>query len=98
MQRPWREAAQKSVGIDGGACAGMELQLLLEDYYAKQEQLRKMKTWQGFFVFTECILKNKIRWVRIMARVEPSARDGKLGFRILTILQNNRLFSSDKNV
>ena len=36
------EAAQKSVGIDGGACAKMELQLLLEDYYAKQEQLRKM--------------------------------------------------------
>lgn len=36
------EAAQKSVGIDGGACAGMELQLLLEDYRAKQEQLKKV--------------------------------------------------------
>ena len=36
------EAAQKSVRIDGGACTKMELQLLLEDYYAKQEQLRKM--------------------------------------------------------
>ena len=36
------EAAQKSVGIEGGACARMELQLLLEDYRAKQGQLKKV--------------------------------------------------------
>ena len=36
------EAAQKSVGIDGGICAEMELQLLLEDYRTKQEQLEKV--------------------------------------------------------
>ena len=36
------EAAQKSVGIEGGACAGLELQLLLEDHRAKQEQLKKV--------------------------------------------------------
>ena len=36
------EAAQKSVGIDGGTCAEMELQLLLADYRTKQEQLKKV--------------------------------------------------------
>ena len=36
------EAAQKSVGIEGGICAGMELGLLLEDYRTKQDQLRKV--------------------------------------------------------
>jgi transposase len=36
------EAAQNSVGIDGGICAGLELQLLMEDYRTKQAQLRKV--------------------------------------------------------
>ena len=39
---PLVEAAQKRVGIEGSICAGMELQLLLEDYRTKQEQLRKV--------------------------------------------------------
>ena len=36
------EAAQKSVGIDGGICAKLELQLLLEDYRTKQKQLKNV--------------------------------------------------------
>ena len=36
------EAAQKSVGLNGGECARLDLQLLLEDFRRKQEQLRKI--------------------------------------------------------
>jgi len=36
------EAAQKSVGMDGGVCARMDLQLLLEDFRRKQAQLKKI--------------------------------------------------------
>ena len=36
------EAAQNSIGLDGGVCARMEMQLLLEDYRAKEVQLKKV--------------------------------------------------------
>ena len=36
------EAAQNSIGLDGGNCARMEMQLLLEDYRAKEIQLEKV--------------------------------------------------------
>lgn len=36
------EAAQNSIGLDGGVCACMEMQLLLEDYRAKEIQLEKV--------------------------------------------------------
>jgi len=36
------EAAQNSIGLDGGVCARMEMQLLLEDYRAKKVQLEKV--------------------------------------------------------
>lgn len=36
------EAAQNSIGLDGGVCARMEMQLLLEDYRAKEIQLEKV--------------------------------------------------------
>ena len=36
------EAAQNSIGLDGGICARMEMQLLLEDYRAKEIQLEKV--------------------------------------------------------
>ena len=36
------EAAQNSIGLDGGVCARMEMQLLLEDYRAKEVQLDKV--------------------------------------------------------
>ncbi len=36
------EAAEKSVGMDGGVCARMDLQLLLEDFRRKQAQLKKI--------------------------------------------------------
>ena len=36
------EAAQNSIGLDGGACARMEMQMLLEDYRAKEVQLEKV--------------------------------------------------------
>ena len=36
------EAAQNSIGLDGGVCARMEMQLLLEDYRAKEVQLEKV--------------------------------------------------------
>lgn len=36
------EAAQKSAGMDGGICARLDLQLLLEDFRRKQEQLKKI--------------------------------------------------------
>lgn len=36
------EAAKKSVGMDGGICARMDLQMLLEDFRRKQEQLRQI--------------------------------------------------------
>ena len=36
------EAAQKSVGMDGGICAKLDLQMLLEDFRRKQEQLRQI--------------------------------------------------------
>ena len=36
------EAAQNSIGLDGGNCARMEMQLLLEDYRAKEVQLEKV--------------------------------------------------------
>lgn len=36
------EAARNSIGLRGGSCARMELQLLLEDYRAKQDQLGKI--------------------------------------------------------
>jgi len=36
------ESARKSVGIDGGVCVEMELQLLLADYRMKQEQLKNV--------------------------------------------------------
>ena len=35
-------AAQNSIGLDGGACARMEVQLLLEDYRAKEAQLERV--------------------------------------------------------
>lgn len=38
------EAAQNSIGLDGGACARMEMQMLLEDYRAKEVQLEKVTT------------------------------------------------------
>ncbi len=36
------EAAQKSVGMDGGVCARLDLQLLLEDFRRKQKQLKQI--------------------------------------------------------
>ncbi len=36
------EAAHNSIGLDGGACARMEMQMLLEDYRAKQVQPAKV--------------------------------------------------------
>lgn len=36
------EAAQKSVGMDGGVCARLDLQMLLGDFRRKQEQLRQI--------------------------------------------------------
>ena len=36
------EAAHNSIGLVGGECARMELQLLLEDYRAKEVQLEKV--------------------------------------------------------
>ena len=36
------QAAQKSIGLDGGNCARMEMALLLEDYRSKQAQLEKI--------------------------------------------------------
>ena len=36
------EAAHNSVGLRGGACARMELQLLIEDFRTKQNQLKKV--------------------------------------------------------
>lgn len=36
------EAAHNSVGINGGICAKLELQLLLEDYQTKKNQLEKI--------------------------------------------------------
>ena len=36
------EAAQDSIGLDGGECARMEVRLLLEDYRAKEVQLEKV--------------------------------------------------------
>ncbi len=36
------EAAQNSIGLDGGVCARMEMQLLLEDYRAKKVQPEKV--------------------------------------------------------
>ena len=36
------EAAQNSIGLDGGVCARMEMQMLLEDYRAKEVQLEKV--------------------------------------------------------
>lgn len=36
------EAAQNSIGLNGGVCARMEMQLLLEDYRAKEVQLEKV--------------------------------------------------------
>lgn len=36
------EAAQNSIGLDGGVCARMEMQLLLEDYRAREIQLEKV--------------------------------------------------------
>lgn len=36
------EAAHNSIGLPGGACARMELQLLLEDFRTKQSQLEKI--------------------------------------------------------
>lgn len=36
------EAAHNSVGLRGGACARMEIQMLLEDYRTKQVQLEKV--------------------------------------------------------
>ena len=36
------EAARKSVGMDGGICAKLDLQLLLEDFRRKQEQLKQI--------------------------------------------------------
>lgn len=36
------EAAQKSVGMDSGVCARLDLQMLLEDFRRKQEQLRQI--------------------------------------------------------
>jgi len=36
------EAAQKSVGMEGGVCARMDLQLLLEDFRRKQAQMKKI--------------------------------------------------------
>ena len=37
------EAAKNSVGIDGGACAKLELQLLLSDFRTKQAQLEQVE-------------------------------------------------------
>ena len=37
------EAAKNSVGIEGGACAKLELQMLLADYRTKQEQLEQVE-------------------------------------------------------
>ena len=36
------EAAKKSVGMDGGICARKDLQMLLEDFRRKQEQLKQI--------------------------------------------------------
>lgn len=36
------EAAQNSIGLDGGECARMEMHLLLEDYRTKEAQLEKV--------------------------------------------------------
>lgn len=36
------EAARKSVGMEGGVCAKLDLRLLLEDFRRKQEQLRQI--------------------------------------------------------
>ena len=36
------EAARKSVGMDGGVCARLDLRLLLEDFRRKQEQLKQI--------------------------------------------------------
>lgn len=36
------EAAQNSIGLDGGVCARMEMQMLLEDYRVKEVQLEKV--------------------------------------------------------
>lgn len=36
------EAAKKSVGMDGGLCARKDLQMLLEDFRRKQEQLKQI--------------------------------------------------------
>ena len=36
------EAAQNSIGLDGGECARMEMHLLLEDYRTKKAQLEKV--------------------------------------------------------
>ena len=36
------EAAKNSVGIEGGACAKLELRLLLEDFRTKQEQMNQV--------------------------------------------------------
>lgn len=36
------EAAQKSVGMDGGICARLDLQMLLEDFRRKQEHLKQI--------------------------------------------------------
>ena len=36
------EAAHNSIGLPGGSCARMELQLLLEDFRTKQSQLEKI--------------------------------------------------------
>ena len=36
------EAAQNSIGLDGGVCTRMEMQMLLEDYRVKEVQLEKV--------------------------------------------------------
>lgn len=36
------EAAKKSIGMDGGICARKDLQMLLEDFRRKQEQLKQI--------------------------------------------------------
>ena len=40
--QPMVEAARNSIGLDGGNCARVEMQLLLEDYRAKEVQLEKV--------------------------------------------------------